>query len=380
MLFRNENNMKKDITKELEKFHQLCLLNNPDNEIIVSAVKRDKYRSYHHKTFFVFKLGDEVTWLVDVRNPSDLSLLKNAVTRRAKIKLALLKLISKIKLGRLLFKRLHVYSKHPLNIVNDLKLRSEDRFSVFLGTHALERNITIAVVRENGALEYAKYMNYSTGDKKTKNARIALRSISLRKMNGLLVPKLIESEKSNLLHTEVPNLNFTDVQSFGEAHADALADLFELSNSTSHFGNSELRINAQNNLNLITGENPYDRAQILNKRLFDLLQEIDPSKKIVRSLGHGDFAPWNMRTCDEGLYLFDWEYSSDKIPALFDLIHYHFQKASILGDADLNGLMQKIEHSMSFPSIKRITDLYHLDLRTYLKYYVNVGSCILCST
>ena len=42
-------------------------------------------------------------------------------------------------------------------------------------------------------------------------------------------------------------------------------------------------------------------------------------------IGHGDFAPWNTRTSNGRLLVFDWESAGWEIPALWDVIHFGLQ-------------------------------------------------------
>jgi hypothetical protein len=47
-------------------------------------------------------------------------------------------------------------------------------------------------------------------------------------------------------------------------------------------------------------------------------------------VAHGDFAPWNTRLGDRGLYVFDWESSSWEVPNLWDIFHFKTQVAALL--------------------------------------------------
>jgi Phosphotransferase enzyme family len=51
---------------------------------------------------------------------------------------------------------------------------------------------------------------------------------------------------------------------------------------------------------------------------------------IPYSVAHGDFAPWNTRTGEGGLYVFDWEYASWEAPASWDTFHFKIQVATFL--------------------------------------------------
>lgn len=51
---------------------------------------------------------------------------------------------------------------------------------------------------------------------------------------------------------------------------------------------------------------------------------------IPYGVSHGDFAPWNTRVGDEGLYVFDWESASWEAPTLWDIFHFKTQVAALL--------------------------------------------------
>jgi hypothetical protein len=47
-------------------------------------------------------------------------------------------------------------------------------------------------------------------------------------------------------------------------------------------------------------------------------------------VSHGDFAPWNARLGDQGLYVFDWESASWETPTSWDTFHFKTQVAALL--------------------------------------------------
>lgn len=53
--------------------------------------------------------------------------------------------------------------------------------------------------------------------------------------------------------------------------------------------------------------------------------------KIRCGLSHGDFAPWNLRNAESGLFAFDWEASEVDRPNLWDMAHYDTQLVTLLG-------------------------------------------------
>lgn len=66
-----------------------------------------------------------------------------------------------------------------------------------------------------------------------------------------------------------------------------------------------------------------EEEKSLLRRLKGVLDGHWGAEGIVTHFGHGDFTPWNVRRVSDGkLYVFDWEYGSDRLPALFDLFHF----------------------------------------------------------
>jgi len=52
--------------------------------------------------------------------------------------------------------------------------------------------------------------------------------------------------------------------------------------------------------------------------------------RLTYGVSHGDFAPWNTRLGEHGLYVFDWESASWEAPALWDAFHFKTQVAALL--------------------------------------------------
>jgi hypothetical protein len=53
--------------------------------------------------------------------------------------------------------------------------------------------------------------------------------------------------------------------------------------------------------------------------------------KISCGLSHGDFAPWNLRSAEDGLFAFDWEAAAWDQPNLWDIAHFDTQLVTLLG-------------------------------------------------
>ena len=59
-------------------------------------------------------------------------------------------------------------------------------------------------------------------------------------------------------------------------------------------------------------------------------------------LGHGDFAPWNIRMAGPKLLVIDWEYGSEAYPPLWDLFHFQISSATELRNRSASELYRDI--------------------------------------
>jgi len=67
----------------------------------------------------------------------------------------------------------------------------------------------------------------------------------------------------------------------------------------------------------------------LNRMLESVRQEwID--QEVPFHFAHGDFAPWNALRINNRLYLFDWEYAQEEMPAGYDLFHFLVQTSRLV--------------------------------------------------
>ena len=83
--------------------------------------------------------------------------------------------------------------------------------------------------------------------------------------------------------------------------------------------------------------------------LADLLDSVLPHSAeatMVLCPAHGDFVPWNMDLCDDGLHLWDWNRVMPGAPWPYDAIHFAFQSRRDLGkqgrERALHGTMKDL--------------------------------------
>ena len=79
---------------------------------------------------------------------------------------------------------------------------------------------------------------------------------------------------------------------------------------------------------------------------------------------HGDFTPWNLVLDDGRLAAFDWEFSREEVPALFDLVHFQFQTGVLVHHLGAVGLLAELDTLLAGPARDFVRELGLDALRT----------------
>lgn len=75
---------------------------------------------------------------------------------------------------------------------------------------------------------------------------------------------------------------------------------------------------------------PAPWPELLDRALRRLAESFG-DRSFPASTAHRDFAPWNCRTTEKGLFVFDWEMASEQSTPLLDAIHFHAVQAALRG-------------------------------------------------
>jgi len=62
-------------------------------------------------------------------------------------------------------------------------------------------------------------------------------------------------------------------------------------------------------------------------------------REVPIHFAHGDFAPWNALQINGRLYLYDWEYAQEEMPAGYDLFHFMVQVLMLVKDYTLTEII-----------------------------------------
>jgi len=101
-------------------------------------------------------------------------------------------------------------------------------------------------------------------------------------------------------------------------------------------------------------------------RKLRLLQKSIADKKVIVSLSHGDFTPWNMYVNDDGISIYDWELSDPLMPVGYDAFHFISQQGILVDRIPWSSIRNEINMQVSAELIGVSNNEWLHYLRLYL--------------
>ncbi len=118
--------------------------------------------------------------------------------------------------------------------------------------------------------------------------------------------------------------------------------------------------------------------------LADALTRIDErfgAEVLGHGAWHGDWTPWNMRTCGDRLIVWDWERSGSAVPVGFDALHYEFhrrlssspQRSSVDVLMDATAAAAATLEQLGQPAVEAVAALYAVEMHLRFESADSVG-------
>ena len=203
--------------------------------------------------------------------------------------------------------------------------------AVSLGTPGYYRKPVIQVMNKEGkVLGYIKIGWNEKTQNLLKNEILILQRLQ-EKNFPFLVPKIIFNGKWNEYYLCVQSAPLQKVnpapQDWSPIYEEVVKGMASFNLKHLLLEESNFWKNLSKRVNQI--ENTYWRYTI-EKYMKKILNCCN--QPIAFHLAHGDFAPWNAFLVNGNLYLYDWEYASEEMPAGYDIFHFTVQKAWLVDE------------------------------------------------
>jgi len=214
--------------------------------------------------------------------------------------------------------------------------------SYYQGTKGPREKQTVQVTRNNSVIAYIKLAEREDAKKLVLNEYSTFQKFTNKPLESVEVPENVRLEdtgKYSFLYQQAPkNKSGSNYLSQKE--------LLDYVKEISGYNKSSLHINS-----LISSDSvPYYTHEELYLRdaLVQWVSENFGIKDISAHFAHGDFVKWNILRLKDGRpYVFDWEYSSDTFPALFDILHYMIIPSALVQEDEPSKIVSNLLNKRS---------------------------------
>ncbi|MEM6630197.1 MAG: hypothetical protein AAF694_11025, partial [Bacteroidota bacterium] len=115
-----------------------------------------------------------------------------------------------------------------------------------------------------------------------------------------------------------------------------------------------------------------ERIESLMTSYKEFFQSISPEQEVWVSLTHGDFLPWNMYVTSRQLYVFDWEYTQESLPLLYDPLYFIYHSYLTYHPDKPEKVSQAVQAFFAQPAFKKMEEQFSLDLAVYHALYLYI--------
>lgn len=339
-------------------------------EMIIDFGSSKVSNLFDQKEFdFINNPNGTMRWLYPQGKPKNALAFYNTSSFKSKLISRGIKIAQAIQLHKLISNgRCIIHHQKELktnHIFNNLK---HNEFSLFTGTKGYGRTPVFAIQNNGHAAYFVKVAINKVGVKSLKNESHQLNYVKQFDLKTVQIPETVKTSCTEVLITK--NVTHKRVRQSNRLNKLHFKFLTELNNKTARverINETSFWDNLQDNLNISKQlKNP--QYIELHTALNQLSTEINQREEILTSLSHSDFTPWNIKSTKKELYVYDWEMSNRRSPALFDLIHFIFQTGIILQKKSTSDIIEIVKKKWENDEISSISK--DLNLKTYLKLYL----------
>lgn len=215
-------------------------------------------------------------------------------------------------------------------LVSDFSGEADPVFAVALGTPGRFRKLTVQAMRRDGTiLGYLKLPLSASADARVRHEAAVLQKLRCFPELRRQVPAVLyagEWETGYILFQSAGPAEPGPV-SFGNSQREFLRRLQAVKRE--ELPASALLEQVESKWRAAESGMGEEVRSACGKALRRAERELGGST-VVCGMAHGDFAPWNTRQGDAGLYVFDWESTQTSVPLGWDEFHFRVQVASLL--------------------------------------------------
>jgi thymidylate kinase len=318
------------------------------------------------KLYYIKNKDQSIRWLWN-SNCKEPIFLKfySASSIKAKLFVALCKIIFKLQLQHIVFYKSFIYVN--INISSSLKEYYTTNFSIFTGTTGPNQKLVLYSESKKEKL----FLKIPISEK---SQLLINQEFNNLKLISDLNPCNFRVPEARMIHkhwlaTKDTSGDEKRLNKFTHIHADALKELYEKTKGEATLNSLNCFNNAKQKLQeLKKTQSAIPKGLIKN---LELLGNSFTNDLILTSLAHQDFTPWNCYAEKNLLSIYDWELTENNLPAAFDVFHFVIQKSILIDGLNWNQIVPELQNAF-LKFIYKKSDFRFENFEKYLSYYLYI--------
>jgi thymidylate kinase len=247
-------------------------------------------------------------------------------------------------------------------------------YAIFTGTAGPNRK---AVIAEGQGSRVHSFLKIALNDRSAENIANEYNSLCLLRhlpVKNLVIPTVSALDKFSIRVNNVKPVSPRLLRQFGPCHWQLLRGLFDVSFDRKNYRQMPISYETGKRLRRLANH-PRLSEKGRGRELFDKLvaieQHLHATDPVVgTTISHGDLTPWNVYSKNNKVFVYDWEFCRQSMPALFDFFHYVIQGKVFSAHPSARGLHAELDNLLSDPVRSRFLLEQGLDAGFYLQLYL----------
>ena len=249
-----------------------------------------------------------------------------------------------------------------------LKEFSPARWSLFTGTVGPNRKLVVYVCKQTGDEGFLKIPLNENSKALTLNEKLMSDELGQVKTKFSEFVT-VKSVGPNIYLNSIKNTFSKRSLVFSQLHYKAINEWYTLTKRSIPFKSSKEIEKAKQQLSAFQpGKNLLFAA--LQTYSSNVLETFRPNETLITAFAHKDFTPWNLYVNEKKLGVYDLEMSNFETTVLFDIFHFHVQKAIMIDNFSSEQTSLLLEDYCKSVKIKNLCEQYDIDAKRYYTLYL----------
>ncbi len=351
----------------------ICFTDSPTKDYVLRLGTARKYKGYSSLTYgYINNPNGSIRWIYSLKNKTARFLnFYSQDSFRSKCIAVGFRALYFLGLRQFITAgTFTIYYKKKLELEKVVPNLRNTPHSLFMGTEGWGRTALVEVGERRRSSFFIKIPINEMGLKLLDKERSALNQFQ-GKFQTVTTPKICvnHSKKPFFITSNELSVGMKRSMTFLNIHAKSLVELFERTKNNSKINETKIFAILLKNIECLKNSNDHPQYKRIAAMLTAIYQDISDKDSCVFSLAHGDFTPWNMFVGNKGIYLYDWEMHQLRIPALFDLFHFHYQTA-MFSKGKNDDVLKSVVESINGTDLAKVIEQNELDINFYYKCYL----------